>query len=221
MKNTSLVKRLIFFILFFGLICSQKFPYWERKFIVSERDPRVSISDKGEIKHHSMLISQSSPNQYSFKMDGYNPEYMGTEDESHYVIPDEYSFKTKLNIPMNGEIIHSLKLKNNFSELEIEMSKNDCLTLFFFLDATSETDIIINRNDSEVILESSSNNLLHELQTIHSLNNGHFVVVDNNLSTTNDYIYLKAFCPFYSTYLNKEVFYHLQEIPQAITSRNF
>lgn len=187
---------------------------WDKDFKVIESDPKNTDMETKLGRYHLLNISKQEQFEYKFKMNNFDPDFIGKHDSVHYELNEDYFYQEKQNISMKGEILHSLKLKNNFSEIEIEIIENECLSLFFFVDSTPETTLIVDQDKFEVIIQNEFIDLNDELNNINILDNKKFQIVSNNLD--QEYIYLKGFCPFYSTFLSKSVIYDLQQIPSEI-----
>jgi hypothetical protein len=152
-------------------------------------------------KNKSQNSDEMIQNEFYFDMYYYNREY----PKIHNGIPLDFTQKDFSN-PQNVQIFHtiatSVKLKNDFYKAEIDIKKNNCLTLFIFLDSEEETDFTLYEDRHDVYFDlrkSRANNFNDALSSYYGHAKESFDLVYNDIDFQDD-LFLKIICPYYSTF---------------------
>lgn len=154
-------------------------------------------------------------NQFFFEMYYYNRKYPDTE-----VGPTLDFTQKDLSSPQSLEIkdtmIAAIRVKPDFYKAELKIPKNDCLTLFIFLDSQEDTKYELDKHLHDVhfdFRENRFNNFDEAVQNYFGHNQESFDVVYNDLDYDGD-LFIKVVCPFYSNFGNDEIKIELKMIPK-------
>ena len=155
-----------------------------------------------------------------FGIDNFDTAFLG-DNKNVINVDGQQSFEKKQNLDMSGSAVYTLKIGNQFSHIELELIQNDCLNLFVFLDENPFSDLQYNYGknlikmlfdkDEKTTIMNSFNSFLKTEKTA-------MMVINNDIGSTKDNIYVKLFCPFYSIYSHKKLIFHFQEVPKEYES---
>ena len=187
----------------------------ENKFSIRENktsDPSNSKEYIFEIyskENINPTTNKSVENEFVFKMENYekndplNIDLNNTDQNDKTLDLSTTDTIKNIKLDSSNNMIKTIKLKNNFVSIEFDITKNDCLALFLFLDSTRENKVQRNkdntiiyfdfRGDSVNGFDNSVNNYLGNSQE-------EYDVIHNSLldEKSIEDIYLKIVCPYFS-----------------------
>ena len=153
-------------------------------------------------------------NEFYFDMYYYNRQY---PEESVGNTID----LTLSEIPMKAEIkshlATSIKIPNNFYKAEVNITQNDCLTLFIFLDSEEETKFTLFPERHDVYFDmrqSKANNFSIAVKSFYGHPKESFDLVYNDLNYKED-LFLKVICPYFSSFGNDQISMDIKLIPEG------
>ena len=120
----------------------------------------------------------------------------------------DLEFETEKALSFTKTMVTPLKLKNNFYKAELEITRNDCLTLFLFLDGEENTKISVYPDQHDVHFDfrkNANNGFLNAVQGFWGHSRQSFDLVYNSLDKENAHVFLKIVCPFFSVYGDEQV----------------
>lgn len=192
-----------------------------RQFLIVDVDPATlnSITPKGYYYYFNMLSNKPSdpnqtPNKFYFDMFYYNQPY-SSDPIGPTIDHSSLATKTPQSISLEDHIVTNIKLNNNFFKAEVSISKNNCLTLFLFIDSQEKTDMTLfeRRHDFLFDMSSSSNNFYASMVNYFGHARDSFELIYNDIESSEENIYLKALCPYFSVFGEKSIDLTLTLIP--------
>jgi hypothetical protein len=156
--------------------------------------------------------------EFLMDMFHYNRDYPSTEigPTMDHSLLDFGSSSSEMTI--SKTVLTPLKLKNDFYKLELEISRNDCLTLFLFLDSQEETKMTLNTEKHDAYFDFRKNPY-NQFGMAISQYWGHakesFDVVYNKTPITFEHVYLKIVCPFYSVYGDDQITFKVTKFHES------
>ena len=174
-----------------------------KKLQISEINPKTDL-----IHTYNFLFSgeyvdniETSPNKFYFDMVNYSQKFTNILGED--INLSNGITQNEQHLEIGGFIIRNIKLPSQVSKVEIEIIENDCLTLFLFLDPSKFTNLNVIPDAYRVILDlqhSSIQNFSQKADDLESFTSGSIHKIFNNLGYQGESIFLKVFCPFYSSF---------------------
>lgn len=158
-------------------------------------------------RNYSSHENKTIENEFIFKMLDYDHEIPSKTVQSTIDITD-IKFEEKYKLSIKSILMTPLKLKNDFYKLEINIPKNNCMTLFMFLDSKQNTDIIESTEGNHIYFdfrENADNQFTQAVDNYWAHTKESFDVLYNEMSSSYENVYLKIMCPFYSKFGNDQI----------------
>jgi hypothetical protein len=150
-------------------------------------------------------------NEFMFDMYKYNKNYPTTTFGETIDMTD-IEFEKENSHVMIDTVLQPIKLKNNFYKAEMEINRNDCLTLFLFLDSEESTkmEMLPEYHDVYFDFRNNSNNQFgRALINYWGHSKESFDVIYNDMPKDDEFVYLKVTCPYYSVYGDNTISFKL------------
>ena len=155
-------------------------------------------------------------NEFYFDMYYYNRKYPESPLGPTVDWTDEDATRP-IKGEIKGKMISAFKINPDFYKAEISIPKNDCLTLFFFLDSEEETSYTLFPSRHDVYFDmrkSKANNFSEAVDSFYGHANESFDLIYNDLDYEGD-LFLKVVCPYFSNFGNDEISLSVQFIPEG------
>ena len=196
------------------LIARSKFKdkVWKKEITTFDQDPQNQ--PYGYIYHFNMLgqvnkdtvSGKINVDEFFFNMYNYQRGFPTILKGSTM----DYNFEeisTPKSVLIRNTMVTTVRLKPDFHKAEIKILKNNCLTLFTFLDTEEYTDVRVYEDKPDVYFnmkESRANNFNEAFYFFYrGFKNGHDVVY-NEFNHKED-LFLKFVCPYYSAFGKDEI----------------
>lgn len=184
--------------------------YLKKRFLIIDLDPTTlnSFFPFGYKYYLNLMAKKNSlqdgsqiENEFYFDMYIHNKKYT---DKTEGEIVDWTSTSDVLSpLRIDHTTITPIKIKNSFEKIELSISENDCLSLFFFLDVKLETNVQIfpKRHDYYFDFRGNPGNSFSKaIDEYWGHSKDSLDIVFNDDEFEGDEIYLKVFCPYYSVF---------------------
>lgn len=196
-----------------------------RRFLIMDFDPSSINSEepKGYYYYFNLIAEkvenedsvEKHPQKFFFDMFDYNKEYP-TEVFGERIIKNDLQLLSHEHIELGHHMLTEIVLPNNFYKLEANISENDCLTLFMFLDSEPLTDMTLIKKSHDVLFDLTSNpknNFYFSVKNYFGHSKDSFDIVYNDIGSYDEKVYLKVACPFFSAFGSNKIKLNIKLIP--------
>ena len=131
--------------------------------------------------------------------------------------------KEPQKVRIESRIISTFKIKSDFYKAEINITNNDCLTLFFYLDSQEKTTYKLYPSRHDVyfdLRESKHNNFPEALNSYYGHSKESFDLIYNDLETEDD-VFLKVVCPYFSNFGSDSIDFEISFVPHDYKFEGF
>lgn len=196
-----------------------------KRFLIMDFDPSSIGSEqpKGYYYYFNLMAEkvknenslEEHPQKFFFDMFDYNKVYP-SKVFGNRIIKNELELLKDEPIELGHHMLTEIVLPNNFYKLEANISENDCLTLFMFLDSKPLTDMTLIEKSHDVLFDLTANpknNFYFSVKNYFGHSRDSFDIVYNDIGSFDEKVYLKVACPFFSAFGSNQIKLNLKLIP--------
>jgi hypothetical protein len=195
----------------------------EVKFLIKETHPDSGADNKDYIfsifskENMDSKLEKEVENEFLFKIENYQKDDPvtidlndGSEDDKNLVdLSNEKEIKAH-SVVFNQNMIETIKLKNDFVSVELDISKNDCLALFPYIDSQKENKVKVSKDQTKVYFDFRENRINGFDSSVESYlgnSQGKYDFIHNPLHENKQvkFVFLKIVCPYYSLHAHDEI----------------
>lgn len=195
----------------------EMFPLRKQIQIIDPHPDNAQMSGKSGMYHEFDMYKthEDESDELMFGMSNLTKEFMA-ENQNLINVDRIDTFSQIKDLTLKDAAIYTMEIESKFSKLEVNLIQNDCLNLFIYLDEIPIADLQLNSKKLLVKIKfdkTKKNNLESQVDALTRKIEDSMRVIENNLESDQEFVYIKLFCPFYSSYSEKQVKFHVQKIP--------
>ena len=186
--------------------------YLKKRFMIIDSNPDTSSFVNGfpfGYKYFLNLMAKQNANdagvmvenEFYFDMFVHNKEYTDKTlgEMVDWTKPENY----ENGLLIDHTTMTPILIKNSFEKIELTITENDCLSLFFFMDVDEETTVQVfpRRHDYYFDFKDNHDNTFGKaIDEYWGHARDSFDIVFNDFDPQLEEVYLKVFCPYYSVF---------------------